>query len=75
MDKRVAFDPIDYFAVECVGRRLSKNRMIHSHQIARIQQDAAVAFGKSARQRLTGYQPLITPTPIYEHKMRPPKNR
>lgn len=48
MDKRVALDPIDYLAVECVGRRLSKNRITHSHQIARFQQNAAVAFGKKS---------------------------
>lgn len=74
MEKRVALDPIDYLAVECLGRRLSKRRLLHSHQIERIQQEAAVAFGKAARQRLTGSSYCITPTPFYVHKMRPPKN-
>lgn len=75
MEKRVALDPVDYLAVEHLGRRLSKSRLLRYEQISRIQQNAAVAFGKAAHQRLTGCQPCITPTPFYVHKMRPPKNR
>lgn len=41
--------------------------------VARIQQNAAVAFGKSAHQSLTGSAYWITPTPFYAHKIRPPK--
>lgn len=74
MEKRVALDPIDYFAVEFMGHRFSKLRMLRKGEIAMAQQNAAVAFSKAARQRLTGYQPCITPTPFYTHKMRPPKN-
>lgn len=73
MEKRVALDPIDYFAVEFMGCRFSKRRLFRKGEIARVQQNLAVAFGKAARQNLTGYQPCITPTPFYAHKMRPPK--
>lgn len=76
MDNRVAFDPIDYQAVEFTGLRLSKIRLLRSEQIAMIQQNAAIAHATEARHRLlTGYQPIITPTPFYVHKQRPPKNR
>lgn len=75
MEKRVAFDPIDYFAVEFMGHRFSKGRLFRKGDIARVQQNAAAAFGKAAHQRLTGYQPCITPTPFYSHKIRPPKIR
>lgn len=73
MEKRVALDPIDYFAVEFMGHRFSKRRLFRKGEIAMAQQNAAVAFGKAAHQRLTGYQPCITPTPFYSHKIRPPK--
>lgn len=75
MEKRVALDPIDYIAIESIGRRLSKARLLRPSQVAKLHQNAAVACGKKAHQRLTGYQPCITPTPFYAHKMRPPKNR
>lgn len=75
MEKRVALDPIDYLAVEFTGLRLSKIRLLRSEQIAMIHQNASVAFGKAAHQRLTGYQPCFTPTPFYAHYKRPPKNR
>lgn len=76
MEKRVAFEPIDYQAVEFTGLRLSKIRLLRSEQIAMIQQNAAIAHATEARHRLlTGYQPIITPTPFYVHKQRPPKNR
>lgn len=74
MEKRVALDPIDYQAVEFTGLRLSKIRLLRSEQIAMIQQNAAIAHATEARHRLlTGYQPIITPTPFYVHKQRPPK--
>lgn len=73
MEKRVALDPNDYFAVEFMGHRFSKRRLLRNGEIAMAQQNAAVAFGKAAHQRLTGYQPCITPTPFYSHKIRPPK--
>lgn len=73
MEKRVALDPIDYFAVEFTGRRFSKRMLLRKGEIARVQQNAAVAFGKAAHQRLTGSAYFITPTPFYSHKMRPPK--
>lgn len=73
MEKRVALDPIDYFAVEFMWRRFSKGQLFRKGQISIVQQNAAVAFDKEARQRLTGYQPCITPTPFYSHKIRPPK--
>lgn len=57
MEKRVALDPIDYFAVEFMGHRFSKGRLFRKGEIAMAQQNAAVAFGKAAHQRLTGYQP------------------
>lgn len=61
MEKRVALDPIDYFAVEFMGRRFSKGRLFRKGEIAMAQRNAAVAFDKSAHQSLTGYQPCITP--------------
>lgn len=73
MEKRVALDPIDYFAVEFMGHRFSKGRLFRKGEIAMAQQNAAVAFGKEAHQRLTGYQPCFPPTPFYSHKIRPPK--
>lgn len=73
MEKRVALDPIDYLAVEFMGHRFSKGRLFRKGEIARVQQNAAVAFAKEARQTLTGYQPFITPTPFYSNKIRPPK--
>lgn len=73
MDKRVALDPIDYFAVEFMGHRFSKGQLFRNGEIARVQQNAAVSFGKAARQRLTGSDYFITPTPFYVHKIRPPK--
>ena len=75
MEKRVALDPIDYLAVEFMGRRFSKERLFRNGEIARVQQNAAVALGKAARQRLTGSDYFITPTPFYVHKISPPKNR
>lgn len=75
MEKRVALDPIDYFAFEFMGHRFSKRRLLRNGDIARVQQNAAVAFGKAARQNLTGYQPCFPPTPFYAHYKRPPKNR
>uniref|UniRef100_A0AAU6PXL7 Uncharacterized protein n=1 Tax=Escherichia phage ETEP102 TaxID=3117680 RepID=A0AAU6PXL7_9CAUD len=75
MEKRVALDPIDYFAVEFMGHRFSKRRLFRKGEIAMAQQNAAAAFGKAARQRLTGYQPCFPPTPFYSHCKRPPKNR
>lgn len=73
MEKRVALDPIDYLAVEFMGHRFSKGRLFRKGEIARVQQNAAVAFAKEARQNLTGYQPCITTTPFYAHYKRPPK--
>ena len=75
MDKRVAFDPWDYQYMELCGtnQRMSKSRLLRKGEIARIQQNAAVAFGKSAHQSLTGSAYWITPTPLYAHKIRPPK--
>lgn len=75
MEKRVALDPIDYLAVEFMGHRFSKWRLFRNGEIARVQQNAAVAFGKAARQNLTGSDYFITPTQFYVHKIRPPKNR
>lgn len=75
MEKRVALDPIDYQAVEFTGLRLSKGRLFRKGEIARVQQNSAVAFGKAAHQRLTGYQPCFPPTPFYAQYKRPPKNR
>lgn len=75
MEKRVALDPIDYFAFEFMGRRFSKGRLFRKGEISMAHQNAGVAYGKEAHQCLTGYQPRITPTPFYAHKMRPPKNR
>lgn len=74
MENRVALDPIDYWAVEFMGRRFSKGRLFRKGEIAMAHQKAAVAFGKKSRQRLTGSAYCITPTPFYVHKMRPPKN-
>lgn len=73
MDKRIALEPIDYQAVDFMGRRLSKDRLLRKGHVARIQQNAAVAYGKETHQRLTGSAYCITPTPFYSHKMRPPK--
>lgn len=75
MEKRVALDPIDYFAVEFMGHRLSKGRLFRKGEIAMVQKNAAVAFGEAAHQRLTGYQTCFPPTPFYAHYKRPPKNR
>lgn len=75
MEKRVALDPIDYFAVEFMGHRFSKRRLFRKGEIAMVQKNAASAFGKAAHQRLTGYQPCFPPTPFYAHYKRPPKNR
>lgn len=76
MEKRVALDPIDYLAIECIGRRFSKGRLLRKSEIAMAHQNASVAYGKNTRKHLmTGYQPCITPTPFYSHKIRPPKNR
>ena len=74
MDKRVALDPIDYWAVEFMGRRFSKGRLFRKGEIAMAHQNVSVAHGKSAHQRLTGSAYCITPTPFYVHRMRPPKN-
>lgn len=76
MEKRVAFDSWDYQYMELsgTGKRMSKSRLFRRDQVAMLHQNAAVAHGEKARQRLTGYQPCITPTPFYVHKMRPPKN-
>lgn len=78
MEKRVAFEPIDYQYMELSGtnQRMSKSRLFRRNQVATVQQNAAIAHATEARHRLlTGYQPSITPTPFYVHKQRPPKNR
>jgi len=76
MDKRVAFDPLDYQYMELTGtnQRMSKSRLFRRNQVARVQQNSAVAHATEASNRLlTGYQPNIAPTPFYVHKQRPPK--
>ena len=76
MDKRVAFEPIDYQYMELSGtnQRMSKSRLFRRNQVAIVQQISALSRAKESRQRLlTGYQPSIGPTPFYVHKQRPPK--
>lgn len=77
MDDRVALDPLDYQYMELSGtnQRMSKSRLLRRSQVARVQQNSAVARATEAHERLlTGYQPIIGPTPFYVHKQRPPKN-
>lgn len=38
MEKRVALDPIDYIAVEFMGRRFSKGRLFRKGEISSVQQ-------------------------------------
>ena len=76
MEKRVAFEPIDYQYMELSGtnQRMSKSRLLRRSQVTTSQQVAALSHAKESRQRLlTGYQPNIAPTPFYVHKQRPPK--
>ena len=76
MDKRVAFEPIDYQYMELSGtnQRMSKSRLLRRSQVTTSKQVAALSHAKESRQRLlTGYQPSIGPTPFYVHKQRPPK--
>lgn len=74
MEKRVAFEPIDYQFHDFTGRRMSKSRLLRRSQVTTSQQVAALSHAKESRQRLlTGYQPNIAPTPFYVHKQRPPK--
>lgn len=76
MEKRVAFEPIDYQYMELSGtnQRMSKSRLLRRSQVTTSQQVAALSHAKESRQRLlTGYQPSIGPTPFYVHKQRPPK--
>lgn len=78
MEKRVAFEPIDYQYMELSGtnQRMSKSRLLRRSQVTTSQQVAAVARATEARHRLlTGYQPCFPPTPFYAHYKRPPKNR
>lgn len=76
MEKRVAFEPIDYQYMELSGtnQRMSKSRLLRRSQVTTSKQVAALSHAKESRQRLlTGYQPSIGPTPFYVHKQRPPK--
>lgn len=75
MDKRVAFEPIDYQYMELSGtnQRMSKSRLLRRSQVTTSQQVAALSRATEASERLTGYQPNIAPTPFYVHKQRPPK--
>lgn len=76
MEKRVAFEPLDYQYMELSGtnQRMSKRRLFRRNQVAIVQQISALSHATEARHRLlTGYQPNIAPTPFYVHKQRPPK--
>lgn len=75
MEKRVAFEPIDYQYMElsCTNQRMSKSRLLRRSQVTTSQQVAALSRATEASERLTGYQPNIAPTPFYVHKQRPPK--
>lgn len=75
MEKRVALDPIDYQFHDFTGRRMSKSRLLRRSQVTTSQQVSALSHAREARERLTGYQPPIGPTPFYAYVRRPPKNR
>lgn len=75
MEKRVAFEPIDYQYMELSGtnQRMSKSRLLRRSQVTTSQQVAALSRATEASESLTGYHPNIAPTPFYVHKQRPPK--
>lgn len=75
MEKRVAFEPLDYQYMELSGtnQRMSKSRLVRRSKVATSQQVAALSRATEASEGLTGYQPNIAPTSFYVHKQRPPK--
>lgn len=54
MEKRVAFEPIDYQYMELSGtnQRMSKSRLLRRSQVTTSQQVAALSHAKESRQRL-----------------------